>query len=200
MTDSSKNITQFCSLLSSNNFDESKELFSSFDPTLQKMFLHWAWEIISHKSKYPRDTYLTSFKIFKLFNGSKTSPNSIYNQYSNKSLFKTNYSNASLTFKNSTKSKPSRKSSSSTKSTPSRKTTRSRKTSSSRKSTPSKKYEKEYQKYEEPENDIDPLYIYYTTLRKQNPESKLAIKWLTEHGVYEDDERNELVEEYKNLI
>jgi hypothetical protein len=224
MTDlSSKDITQFCKSLSSNNLEESKQLFLSLNPIIQKMFLYFAWEILSHKSKYTHNTYLTSFKIFKLFNGNKSSPNTSYNQYTNKPLFKTLYSNASLTLNktsNTAKTTKTIKTSSPHKSSPPRKSRKSspprkirkssslrksRKTSSrrkSRKTSPprSKKYEKEYQKYEEPENERDPLYIYYTTLRKQNPESKLAIQWLTEHGVYEDEERNELVEEYKQVV
>jgi hypothetical protein len=61
------------------------------------------------------------------------------------------------------------------------------------------KYDKEYQKYPEPESQIDPLYIYYTSLFKEKPESKLAILWLTEHGIFEGDERDELVDEYKKI-
>ena len=79
----------------------------------------------------------------------------------------------------------------------SRASTSSRSRSGSAKA--SKKYDKEYQKYAEPESEIDPLYIYYTTLFQERPKSKLAITWLTEHGVFEDDQRDELVERYKKI-
>lgn len=62
-----------------------------------------------------------------------------------------------------------------------------------------KKYDKEYQRYAEPSSSTDPLYIFYTSLYQEVPESKLAITWLTEHGVYEGDERSELLSKYKSL-
>jgi hypothetical protein len=75
----------------------------------------------------------------------------------------------------------------------------SRSRSVSSRSRVSKKYDKEYQKYVEPESEIDPLYIYYTTLFRERPKSKLAIVWLTEHGVFSDDQRDDLVEKYKKI-
>jgi len=62
-----------------------------------------------------------------------------------------------------------------------------------------KKYDKEYQKYEAPPGEIDPLYIYYTSLYTQNSKSRLAVTWLTEHGVYEGGLRDKLIKKYKEL-
>jgi hypothetical protein len=62
-----------------------------------------------------------------------------------------------------------------------------------------KTYDEEYQKFEEPPDDTDPLYIFYTSLYEQKPKSRLAITWLTEHGVYDGDDRKTLVEKYKKL-
>ena len=63
----------------------------------------------------------------------------------------------------------------------------------------SKKYEKEYQRYEAPQDTLDPLYVYYTSLYSQNPKSRLAITWLTEHGVYEGPDREKISKLYKKL-
>lgn len=64
----------------------------------------------------------------------------------------------------------------------------------------SKKYDKQYQKYDSPTDEMDPLYIYYTSLYKQKPNSKLAIVWLTEHGIYDGSDRDNLIKIYKNVI
>ena len=42
-----------------------------------------------------------------------------------------------------------------------------------------------YQKYEVVEEG-SPLYIYYSSLYEENPRSKLALKWLVEHGMLND--------------
>lgn len=61
-----------------------------------------------------------------------------------------------------------------------------------------KKYDKEYQKHEEPKEE-EATYIYYTSLYRQNPKSCLAITWLTEHGVYDGKNRDKLIEKYKKI-
>ena len=62
------------------------------------------------------------------------------------------------------------------------------------------KYDKKYQKYAEPSNEIDPFYIFYTSLYKENSHSHLAITWLTEHGIYEDEKREKLESQYEKLV
>jgi hypothetical protein len=58
---------------------------------------------------------------------------------------------------------------------------------------------KEYQKKEKPDRN-SPLYLYYTSLYEENPRSEIAIKWLTEYGVYSDDKRDELIRRYKKYV
>lgn len=60
------------------------------------------------------------------------------------------------------------------------------------------KYEKAFQKKETPDK-ASPLYIFYTTLYEEKPDSRLAIKWLTEYGVFNGSKRERLVEKYKGL-
>ena len=60
------------------------------------------------------------------------------------------------------------------------------------------KYSKKYQKYKEIE-DTDPLYIFYYSCYKENPESRLAITWLSEHGIFSSSKRDELEKKYEKL-
>ncbi len=62
-----------------------------------------------------------------------------------------------------------------------------------------KKYGKNYQKHEE-EEENSPLWIFYTTLYEEKPDSELAIRWLTEHGIFEEEAREELEEKYVELL
>ena len=210
-------LKNFCSSLSKENISEPRKAFTELDPVAQKLFLHWGWEILSHKSKYPEDTYIVAYKLFRLFRGKEGSSIPSYEKYSKMPLVDKIYSQASEWKKGYDKESTPREekdNSSSSEPTPSKPAasssrSRSRASRASRASTSSrsrsgsakasKKYDKEYQKYAEPESEIDPLYIYYTTLFQERPKSKLAITWLTEHGVFEDDQRDELVERYKKI-
>jgi hypothetical protein len=196
------NVSKFCKLLSSNDIKESKQEFLKLPQDVQKTFLDCAWEIFSHKSKYPKESYLTSFRVFRLFGGKTGTDNPLYEKYSTKPLFKTLYSNASKKKVDSDSYEDESTVVQTRKKTVSKPPSRSPRRSSRRsRSSPrtSKKYQKEYQKYQEPESETDPLYIYYTTLRQQRPDSRLALVWLMEHGVYEGDERDELVKQYKKM-
>ena len=219
-------LKNFCSSLSKENISEPRKAFTELDPVAQKLFLHWGWEILSHKSKYPEDTYIVAYKLFRLFRDREGSSIPSYEKYSKMPLVDKIYSQASEWKKGYDKystpreekdssssdpaeSKPVASKSVASKSTASSSRSRTRSSRASRASTSSrsrsgsakggKKYDKEYQKYAEPESEIDPLYIYYTTLFQERPKSKLAITWLTEHGVFEDDQRDELVERYKKI-
>ena len=216
-------LKNFCSSLSKENISEPRKAFTELDPVAQKLFLHWGWEILSHKSKYPEETYIVAYKLFRLFRGKEGSSIPSYEKYSKMPLVDKLYSQASVWKKgydkDSTPREENEESSSSeavsSKPTQSSSRSRSRTSRSSRTSRTSgtstssrsrsgsakasKKYDKEYQKYAEPESEIDPLYIYYTTLFQERPKSKLAITWLTEHGVFSDDQRDELVERYKKI-
>ena len=65
---------------------------------------------------------------------------------------------------------------------------------------PKTEYAKEYQKAETPEEG-SALYVFYTSLYAENPNSKLAVTWLIEHDVYEADSalRKGLVKKYVEL-
>jgi hypothetical protein len=201
-----ESLQKFCGSLSRENVKESRKIFTELHPVAQKLFLDWAWEILSHKSKYPDGTYMVAYKIFRLFRGKEASSIPSYEKYSKMPMVNKLYTYASQwkdQYKDSddsnSKSIPrSSRASRASRSSRSSPTPRASRSSSSRASK-SKKYDKEYQRYDEPETEIDPLYIYYTTLFKERPKSKLAIVWLTEHGIFEGDERDDLVESYKKI-
>jgi len=64
-----------------------------------------------------------------------------------------------------------------------------------------KKFDKEYQRCDTPDED-DPLREFYTSLYEERPDSALAISWLVERGVYEEEteESTILLEKYKSLV
>jgi hypothetical protein len=77
-----------------------------------------------------------------------------------------------------------------------------RKSTEAKSSAVSGKYDENiYQKKDTPEED-DPLYIFYTTLAQEKPDSILAIQWMVEHGVnYEENvEAYEKLKKEKKLI
>ena len=96
----------------------------------------------------------------------------------------------SVSVKKSTSKSPSKSTSKSPSS--------SKKTTSST-SSRSKKYDKEFQKFPEITDEMDSLYLFYTSLYKSNPKSPLAITWLTEHGFFDGKERANLIVKYKKL-
>lgn len=174
-----KDIENFCNLLRNNKVKDSKEAFVKLPLLVQCLFLHHAWDIISHKSKHSEESYLNAFYLFKLFRGKEMRESDIYSKYGKLKTLEKYY-------------KQAREANSGEKST----------SGEAKKSTGkrvSKKYSKEYQRYESPTDELDPLFIFYTSLYKQNPRSKLAIRWLTEHGVYEGVERENLIKVYKKL-
>lgn len=178
-----EDIEKFCKSLRANKVKESKTLFLNLPLTVQCLFLHYGWDVLKKGDVDNEDVYLTSFRLFKLFRG-KNDKNDIntYSEYGKLKELQTYYKKALDWNKEigGSKSKSSLKSDKSPKSTGKR-----------------KKYLKEGQKYEEPKSELDPLYIYYTSLYKEKPKSKLAINWLVEHGVYEGSEREKLLKKYK---
>ena len=64
--------------------------------------------------------------------------------------------------------------------------------------TSKKKYDKEGQTRPEVDEN-DPLFLFYSSLYNERPESVMATTWLTQHGCFEGEEREELYEKYKNL-
>lgn len=170
-----RDIENFCELLTSNKVKDSKKAFVKLPPIVQCMFLHYAWNILSKKSKYSEDSYMTAFYLFKLFRGKDMKDKDIYSKYSKLKTLEKMYKTArEWNRKSPTSSSPV---------VPKQ----------------SKKYEKEYQRYEAPQDTLDPLYVYYTSLYLQNPKSPLAITWLTEHGVYEGPDRQKISKLYKKL-
>jgi hypothetical protein len=180
-------IEKFCSLLTANKVKDSKEAFKKLPINVQKIFLAFGWEILNHKDKYSDKSYMTAFLLFKLFRGKEDKKLDVYSKYAKMATVEKMYKKAFEWNKNNEAAGKAR-------------TVSSKSDGGVKRSVTKRKYDKEYQKYEAPENEIDPLYIYYTTLLQQKPDSRLAITWLTEHGIYEEDERDALVEEYKKLV
>jgi hypothetical protein len=174
-----QDIEKFCKSLRANKVKESKALFLALPLTVQCLFLHHAWDLLKKGDVGNTDQYLTAFRLFKLFRG-KTDKDDIntYTEYGKLKELQTYYKKALDWNKENGGSKTTKSSS---------------KSASSRSK---KKYDKEGQKYEEPKSELDPLFIYYTSLYRENPKSKLAISWLTEHGVYEGRDREKLLSKY----
>jgi hypothetical protein len=166
-----KDIESFCQNLKSNKVKNSKEIFSQLPKMVQCLLLHHAWEILAHKNKHSEESYLTAFYMFKLFRGKDMKTQEVYSRYDKMTTLEKFYKAAAKWSKKTPVNTGRKKSN----------------------------YDKEKQRYQQPEGDLDPLFIFYTSLYRQDPESNLAITWLTEHGVFEDEKRTELVKKYKKL-
>lgn len=167
------NINKFCKSLSANKVKGSKELFEELQPTTQCMFLDYGYRILKTKN-IPPQIYRNAFYLFKLFRGKDLSDLKTYKKYKGTELEK--YYKQALDWNRENKD-DGKKGGVRTK----------------------KVFDKKYQKHETPKGELDPLYIYYTSLYTQNPKSKLATVWLTEHGVYDGEERMKLVGKYEKL-
>jgi len=180
-----KDIEKFCGLLQANKVKDSKEAFVKLPMVVQCLFLHHAWDILSKKSKHSEDSYLTAFYLFKLFRGKDMKEKEIYSKFTKLQTLEKMYKSALEWNRKASPSKP--------------KSGTSSKSKSPGLPRVSTKYDKEYQRYEGPKDELDPLYVYYTSLYTQNPKSRLAVTWLTEHGVYEGSDREKTVKIYKKL-
>jgi len=171
-----QDISAFCELLQANKVKDSKEAFLKLPFMVQCMFLEYAWDILSNKSKHSPESYMSSFLLFKLFRGKDMKGEKIYSRYTNLKSLEAYYKKA----KESKKKSPS---------------------TTTKKTSPrvNKKYDKDFQKYEAPKSELDPLYIFYTSLYSQQPDSALAATWLTEHGVFDGSERKKLTKRYEKL-
>lgn len=174
-----KDIESFCGFLRDNKVKDSKAAFLKLPYVVQCLFLQHSWEILTKKSKHSEDSYRTAFYLFKLFRSKELKAKPIYARYVKLKTTEKTYKKALDWSRSSPK-----------------KSRTGRSSSGPRKSA---KYDKEYQKYVEPQSETDPLYIFYTTLLQEKPKSPLAVTWLTEHGVFDGDERKKLVKKYKKL-
>lgn len=172
-------INRFCSLLRANKVKDSKEAFLSLHKTVQCIFLEAGWQILSHRTKYSEDSYKTAFLLFKLFRGKEMKELPIYNKMANLKTLDKLYKTAGQVWK---------KSGTSSSSSGVKKVAKEK----------AGKYDKKFQRYPSPDEN-DSLYIYYTTLLKQRPDSKLAVTWLTEHGLLEGNEREKIEIIYSKL-
>lgn len=164
-------IEKFCKFLKANKLADSKKLFSELPYAVQCLFLEYSWNIISKKSKYSESSVQTAAFVFKLFRSKEMKEKEIYKKYKNLKTLDEHYNSA---LKKSKKTK--------------------------------QKFDKEFQKHEEITKETDPKYeyfkslkVYYTSLYEQNPSSKIAVIWLTEHGIYDDEKRKEIVQKYKKI-
>ncbi len=48
-------------------------------------------------------------------------------------------------------------------------------------------------------NITDPLFRFYNSLYEEKPNSKLAIVWLTEHGAFDDQKREDLIKRFRMI-
>lgn len=170
-------LDEFCQNLTQNKVKNAKETFEKLPKTVQCYFLKYAYNILSNKTKFTDDNFLRAFYVFKLFRGKPTRELDTYKEYLSKGE---TYYKYALKWWQENKTVTGVK-------------------QPGVASRARVKYDKKFQKYAEPANEIDPFYIFYTSLYTENPSSHLAITWLTEHGVYEDEKREELESLYEKL-
>ncbi len=261
-----KDISIFCNMLRSNKVKDSKAKFLSLPLIVQCIFLYHGWQVLSNRKKYTDDSYLTSFRLFKLFRNKEMQSKKTFKKYADLDTLDKYYKqalnwNRKLDSEITSKvwnyeedeegnnvmdlviedysakafvvrgdSRPYKKellemngkygrnfggqpgwvfskkrkkqveefiSSGKVQSKKSNKRTTSSTTRVPKKKT---KYDKEYQRYKSPSGELDPTYLYYTSMYAQDPKSRLSITWLTEHGVYDGSERKKLVKKYEKLV
>lgn len=161
-------IETFCKLLKQNKVAQSKELFTYLPHTVQCMFLHYSYVILSAPKEYSKDANRAAFYLVKLFRSPEMKNSKVYKKYTKLNTEEL-YKKALLAERGEPKERTK------------------------------KQYEKEYQKKEEP-SETDPLYIFYTSLYGEVPNSKLAVTWLVEHGVYDDEQRDEIITKYRKIV
>jgi len=190
-----KKIQIFCSLLKANKVKDSKAAFLNLKPLTQCLFINHAWDIFNDEQKRTDERYMIAFLFFKLFRGKDLKEQKIYEeQTSDKKKALEEYYKKALHWnreKKGIKTKPRSSSGKSPSKSPSGRTPL-------RKS--KKVFDKKYQKHLEPEGPNDPLKIFYTSLLEEKPSSLLAIKWLTEYGVFEGDQRKKLEKLYLKVF
>jgi hypothetical protein len=169
------NVKNFCKSL--DKPVEARKYFLLLSQQEQKLFLDYSNKIINLYNpklgqllpKIFRNAYL----VFKIFSTKQMKELSSFRPYNNTALIKKLEPLKNLFEK-----------------------TRSRSSSSS---SGRKKYDKPYQRYAQPAEEDEAITVFYTSLYEQNPESPLAITWLTERGFFEDTERDELIQKYVKL-
>lgn len=176
-----RDLESFCKLLRAKKVKDAQNIFSKLPLTVQCLLLHNAWEIMVNKPEHSNDSYITASRLFQLFQDEEKTKVT-YNKYTKLQTLE-KYYNKALEWNRKKDKSPAEKLSSKSLVT----------------KTIAELPKKEYQKYEAPASKIDPLYIYYTSLYTQNPESRLAITWLVENGVYDDEQREEIVAKYEKL-
>lgn len=171
----------FCKNLHMNKVKETQEQFKKLDREIQELLLYYSWKLLKEHN-YNQNSYWNSFKLFRLFRNKDMKELKVYKKYDNSEVekeYKIAY-HAYIEFNKEKREKKGEK-----------KDKRKRESKS--------KYEKRFQKYKTPHDD-DSVRLYYISLYEQNPESKSAIRWLTEYGLYDGKKRKELEEKYSKIM
>lgn len=169
------NISDFCKSLRANKVKYSITVFQTFPMFIQCLILNYCWKIlinrfIGKQPIYSDDSYVTAFRMFKLFRKKEFRTIEPFDIFYKKDNYERVYDKA---YKWQKQESPAVRK-------------------------PKKKFDKSHQKYEIP-IESDPLYIFYTSLYNENPKSKLAITWLAQHGVFDDEERENIENKYAKL-
>jgi hypothetical protein len=172
-----KDINGFCKQLRENKVNQARAQFKALPKIIQCMFLHKANFILANKALHNDESYRFAFYVIKLFKTKDMSEQEVYSQYLNMHMLRANYDIANKYF---SKQKPSKQK------------------PSKQKPTKENKYELKYQTKDKVD-ETDPTYIFYTTDYDENPNSRMAITWLVEHGIYGGAKRQEIVNKYIKL-
>ena len=175
MTTEIEKIKKFCGELRNNRVKNSKKIFETFELKSQQLFLKHAWSILSNQSSHTSYQIVMAYFVFKLFRSKDFKTKKIFSKYLGYKSYEKKYKKADEKYKENTSiTKPPTK--------------RIRKV-----------YDKKYQKYDTP-NELDSLRMFYESDYKETPTSGMSIKWLTEHGVFEGDERLILEKKYEKVM
>ena len=165
-------ITDLCVNVRQNKVKRSQELFRKLPPVAQCIFLETAWKILSKPTSHSSYSLRMAYYIFKLFRSRTMRDIPTYAVYARRKTLDKLY-------------KQAKKKIDAIGDVPELKRDRKRKV-----------FEKKFQKREMP-GENDPLSLFYISAYEENPDSLMAIKWLTEHGFYEGKARLKLEEKYE---
>ena len=174
MNKSVDEIDNFCKFLHKrNNLKNSRHLFFKLPIKIQQLFLKYSWLILQNFKKIPYNSLHSAILIFKIFGNKENKVKAIYKPILKLGKkFEKVYETA-VNFERETRQP---------------KTKREK-----------QKYEKKFQRYKGGFTEEDPQYIFYVSLYSENQDSPLAITWLTEHGVFDGKQRDEIVKKYERL-
>ena len=192
----------FCKNLRMNKVKETQEQFKKLNDKEKELLLSYSWKLLQ-RHQTNSNSYWNAFKLFKLFRNSEMKNLGVYKKYNNSQVDKEYMKAYQLNKQKNINDEDDEPISKLKKSKiideddePISKLKKSK--TEEKKESKTSKYDKKYQRYDTP-YEGESLYLYYTSLYEEIPNSKSAIRWLTEYGVYDGLKRKELEHKYSKI-